>query len=78
MSQEWKCKKLQIVYVKVAAMDKDIAATAAKDIHLVPDEIANDNAEHAVQKAQDASMYCCIEECYIRYVMIIWFSDFYY
>ena len=30
-------------------MDKDIAATAAKDVHLVPDEIANDNADkHAV------------------------------
>ena len=64
MSQEWKCKKLQIVYVIVATMDKDIAATAAKDVHLVPDEISNDNAdEHVVQEAQDASMYCCLEEC---------------
>ena len=50
MSQEWKCKKLQIVYVIVTAMDKDIAATATKDVHLVPDEIADDNAdEHVVQ-----------------------------
>ena len=57
-------KKLQIIYVIVAAMDKDIAVTAATDVHLVPDEIANDNAdEHAVQEAQDASMYCCLEEC---------------
>ena len=64
MSQEWKCRKLQIVYVIVAAMDKDIAATATKDVHLIPDEIANDNAdEHAVQEAQDVSMYCCLEEC---------------
>ena len=39
VSQEWKCKKLQIVYVIVAAMDKDIVATATKDVHLVPDEI---------------------------------------
>ena len=53
-------KNLQIIYVIVAAMDKDIA----KDINLVPDEIANDNAdEHAVQEAQDASMYCSLEEC---------------
>ena len=38
--------------------------TATKDVHLVPDEIANDNAnEHTVHKAQDASMYCCLEEC---------------
>ena len=45
-------------------MDKDIAATATKDVHLVPDEIADNNAdEHAVQEAQDASMYCCLEEC---------------
>ena len=45
-------------------MDRDIAATATKDVHLVPDEIAIDNAdEHAVQEAQDASMYCCLEEC---------------
>ena len=44
-------------------MDKDIAAIATKDVHLVPDEIADDNAdEHAVQ---DASMYCCLEECLI-------------
>ena len=64
MSQEWKCKKLQIIYVIVAAIDKDIAATAAKDIHLVPDEIADYSAdEHAVQEAQDASMYCYLEEC---------------
>ena len=64
MSQEWTCKKLQIVYVIVAAMDKDIAATATKDVHLVPDEIADDNADkHAVQEAQDTSMYCCLEEC---------------
>ena len=64
MSQEWKCKKLQMVYVIVAAMDKDIAATATKDVHLVPDEIVDDNAdEHAVQEAQDASMYYCLEEC---------------
>ena len=64
VSQEWKRKKLQIVYVIVAAMDKDIAATGIKDVHLVSDEIANDNAdEHAVQEAQDASMYCCLEEC---------------
>ena len=57
-------KKLQLIYVIVAALDKDIAATAAKDVHLVPDEIANDNADkHAVQEAQDASMYCCLEEC---------------
>ena len=64
MSQEWKCKKLQIVHVIVAAIDKDIAATAAEDAHLVPDEIADDNAdEHAVQEAQDASIYCCLEEC---------------
>ena len=62
-SQEWKCKKLQIIYVIAVAMDKDIAATAAKDVHRVPDEIADDNAdEHAVQEAQDASMYCCLEE----------------
>ena len=48
----------------VAAMDKDIAATATKDVHLVPDEIADDNAdEHAVKEAQDTSMYCCLEEC---------------
>ena len=64
MSQEWNCKKLQIVNVIVAAMDKDIAATAAKDVHLVPDKIADDNAdEHAVQEPQDASMYYCLEEC---------------
>ena len=64
ISYLWKCKKLQIVYIIVAAMDKDIVATAAKDVHLVPDEIADDNAnEHAVQEAQDASMYCCLEEC---------------
>ena len=64
MSQEWKCKKLQIVHVIVAAMDKDIAATATKDVHLVAEEIADDNAdEHAVQEAEDASMYCCLEEC---------------
>ena len=64
MSQEWKCKILQIVYVIVAAMDKDIAATATKDVHLVPDKIADDNVdEHAVQEAQDTSMYCCLEEC---------------
>ena len=64
MSEEWKCKQLQIIYVIVAAMDKNIAATAAKDVHLLPAEIANDNAdEHAVQEAQDASMYCCFEEC---------------
>ena len=45
-------------------MDKDIAATATNDVHLVPDEIAGDNAdEPAVQEAQDASMYCCLEEC---------------
>ena len=45
-------------------MVKDIVATAAKDVHLVPDEIANDNAdEYALQEAQDASMYCCLEEC---------------
>ena len=44
-------------------MNKDIAATATKDVHLVPDEIANDNAdEHAVQEAQDASMYYYLEE----------------
>ena len=50
--------------VIVAAMDKDIAATATKDVHLVPNEIADDNAdENAVQEAQDASMYCCLEEC---------------
>ena len=64
MSQEWKCKKLQIICVIVAAMDKDIAPTATKDVHLVPDEIADDNTdEHAVQEAQDASMYYCLEEC---------------
>ena len=64
MSQEWNYKKLQIVYVIVATVDKDIAAIAAKDVHLVPDEIADNNAdEHAVQEAQDASMYCCLEEC---------------
>ena len=52
MSQEWKCKKLQIIYIIVAAMDKDIAATAAKDVHLVPDEIADDNAdEHACTRS---------------------------
>ena len=52
MSQEWKCKKLQVIYVIVAAMDKDITATSAKDVHLIPDEIANDKAdEHAVQEA---------------------------
>ena len=50
--------------VIVAAINKDIAATAAKDVHLVPDEIAD---EHAVQEAQDASMYCCLEECSIKY-----------
>ena len=45
-------------------MDKDIVATATKDVHLVRDEIADDNSdEHAVQEAQDASMYCCLEEC---------------
>ena len=45
-------------------MEKDIAATVTKDVHLVPDEIADDNAdEHAVQEAQDASWYCCLEEC---------------
>ena len=45
-------------------MDKDIATTAAKDVHIVPDEIADDNADkHAVQEAQDASMYCCLEKC---------------
>ena len=33
-------------------------------VDLAPDEIADDNAdEHAVQEAQDASMYCCLEEC---------------
>ena len=64
VSQEWKCKKLQIFYVIVAAMDKDITATATKDVHVVPEEIADDNAdEHAVQEVQDASMYCCLEEC---------------
>ena len=52
MSQEWKCKKLQIVYVIVTTMDKDIAAIAVEDVHLVPDEIADDNAdEHTVQEA---------------------------
>ena len=53
--------KLSVI---VAAVDNDIAATVTKDVHLVPDEIANDNAdEHAVQEAQDTSMYCCLEEC---------------
>ena len=64
MTQEWKCKILQIICVIVAVIDEDIAATATKDVHLVPDEIANDNAdEHAVQEAQDANMYSCLEEC---------------
>ena len=63
MSQGWKCKKLKIIYVIVVAVDKDVAATATKDIHLIPDEIADDNADkHAVQEAQDASMYHCLEE----------------
>ena len=65
MSQKWKCKKLQIVYVIVAAVDKDIAATATKDVHLVPDEIAD----------VTRSSYVLLLR---RYVMIIWFSDCYY
>ena len=48
----------------VSFLTQDIAATAAKDVHLVLEKIADDNTdEHAVQEAQDSSMYCCLEEC---------------